>query len=534
MLHIPVSCLKNTAELLELLKAPNPEYDSARRFSRFATREPEFLFFYTLDEESRSVIVPRNIPKSILSDVSVSVADDTSNGVEIPASLSPQFKFRQYQKDYFEGEDGVLAQIDKGETDVSLIVPCGHGKTIMALYLANIFRRNTIVVVTTDNQVRQYKKAVSTYFPDWTCEKFKEKKPLFDITIATYDLLSADRFDTKFFAQFGHVIFDEVHRIGAKTYACIAEKAVCKYRTSLTATFRRRDGLDGIMKHHCGVQLKMDRQSDGALVVPMETGIKMSIAKFRVLEKKALPYKMVQEYSEVVVKDNSGKILVEGAVVKKEHLGENEYSITVTKNTTTVVCEHGKHKIYRYGPISMANVDTFISEHPERNEIIRKLIVREYRHGRVILVLSKRKEFLFNMAELLTSSGIENGVMVSHADEQYKKYCENLGRTPEQQELYCVYECPVILGIDKLAAEALDIERLDTLIYAHPMRDIEQSTGRILREYPEKQKPVVFYLLDDFSIYRTYYFDKKKGALKMFRDLDHTIYKKVYAKDFLK
>ena len=66
------------------------------------------------------------------------------------------------------------------------------------------------------------------------------------------------------------------------------------------------------------------------------------------------------------------------------------------------------------------------------------------------------------------------------------------------------------------------------MIYLHPVKDIEQSIGRILRENPEgncppKKHPIAFFLLDKVNSYTNSYNSKKDGAKKMFLDLGHIV-----------
>ena len=85
---------------------------------------------------------------------------------------------------------------------------------------------------------------------------------------------------------------------------------------------------------------------------------------------------------------------------------------------------------------------------------------------------------------------------MSDKDADYKKYCAKLGRTVKEQEHYIFNETRVILGIDKLAQEGMDAPLFDTLFFLHPIRDIEQAIGRILREAENKKNPVGLWLVD--------------------------------------
>ena len=138
-------------------------------------------------------------------------------------------------------------------------------------------------------------------------------------------------------------------------------------------------------------------------------------------------------------------------------------------------------------------------------------------------MLSKRIDQLYYLGKLLNRYGIANAVFVSDKDPEYKKYCERQGRTVQEQEHYAFNETRVILGIDKLAQEGMDAPLFDTMLFLHPIRDIEQGIGRILREAENKKPPVGFYLIDKINSYHNTFYAKKAGAQRMFLDLGHNV-----------
>ena len=53
-----------------------------------------------------------------------------------------------------------------------------------------------------------------------------------------------------------------------------------------------------------------------------------------------------------------------------------------------------------------------------------------------------------------------------------------------------------------LCKEGLDCPRLDALLIATPFTNaVEQAVGRVQREHPDKPRPVVVDLWDDFSVF---------------------------------
>lgn len=65
----------------------------------------------------------------------------------------------------------------------------------------------------------------------------------------------------------------------------------------------------------------------------------------------------------------------------------------------------------------------------------------------------------------------------------------------KQKDLEDSEYCQVIYGTTSMAAEALNIPRLDTLFLVTPKTRIEQAVGRIQRTFTGKKHPVVV----DFS-----------------------------------
>jgi superfamily II DNA or RNA helicase len=65
----------------------------------------------------------------------------------------------------------------------------------------------------------------------------------------------------------------------------------------------------------------------------------------------------------------------------------------------------------------------------------------------------------------------------------------------------------VVIATYAMAAEALDIKTLTTLIMATPKTDIEQSVGRILRE--KHSSPVVVDIVDSHQLFRNQWTKRK-------------------------
>ena len=118
---------------------------------------------------------------------------------------------------------------------------------------------------------------------------------------------------------------------------------------------------------------------------------------------------------------------------------------------------------------------------------------------RRILILSERRNQLKDFEKYIIEHNIANG--------SYGYYVGGM----KQDDLAKSAEKQIILATYQLAAEGFNVPSLNTIIFASPISDIQQSIGRILREVPEKRKyiPLCIDILDEFSIF------KRKGASRL-------------------
>lgn len=115
-----------------------------------------------------------------------------------------------------------------------------------------------------------------------------------------------------------------------------------------------------------------------------------------------------------------------------------------------------------------------------RNKFIAKLVASACAKGRKVMILSERLEHLRELAKLLPK-GVTRDFYVGGRSE------EELGKAELVQ---------VVLATRQNVEEGLDIPALDTLFYATPVVDPEQSGGRVLRPYEGKRCPAIVDLRD--------------------------------------
>jgi len=179
-------------------------------------------------------------------------------GDPLPFSLSPELKasgkpfgLRAYQKaavDVFHAGGG-----PEGGAGV-LVLPCGAGKTVIGIGCMNSLQTHTLVLTTNGTAVKQWRQELldkTTLTEDDIGLYTGDSKEIKPVTIATYQILTYRRSKEAPFEHFklfeaanwGLVIYDEVHMLPAPVFRAVAELQA-KRRLGLTATLVREDGKE--------------------------------------------------------------------------------------------------------------------------------------------------------------------------------------------------------------------------------------------------------------------------------------------------
>lgn len=382
--------------------------------------------------------------------------------------------------------------------------------TVMALRLSYIRNVQTMIIVPTYYLANQWKESIEK-FTTGTCFILNSSTkgiPIdTDFTIVVTDLFNCRILPKELVSNIGHVILDEAHRMGAETYLPILDEIPAMFRTALTATFRRTDGVHRILKYHFGELLKMTNQFPKPLVYGFETGCEVQgvISKnkphdnFRsFLIQNDIPFK--EDKSTIVYDSNKNEIL---RSIADDLLSRKK----LTKKAYTEI----RGCLKRCEKMSYTLVETFLNNSSQRRKQVISLVKRCLESKRNILFLSKRKDILITLNKIFKD--YQPSLVISETNK----------RSKEEQD-YIQNKCPLILGVNQLAKEGLDVARLDTLIIYLPMADTEQAIGRIARLFKGKKQPIAFYIVDKCPLtYATFNKAKKmfhvngdyKGNIKL-------------------
>lgn len=405
-----------------------------------------------------------------------------SDGTPLRSSIAFQGTPYDYQK-------AIVDQFLTSGGNGLICVPCGRGKTFMAIWTAMRLGKQFLIVVDKEFLLNQWKGELESLVPgikvgilqedlcqigeqisvgkpltvvqlqakcreqglkvgggrDEILTRLKTKLPDFqdkeitpvtyDCTIAMIQTLVQREFPQGLFKGFGFTIFDECHHLGAAHFSKALLKVQTKHMLGLSATPIRDDGLTKVFEWFLGkpVYWEKTREPDPHVVV------------------------QVEQFS----------------------CDDSVYNTIPTD--------------YRGEPV-LARLLTTIVECKQRNERVANLIETIAKDPkRRILVLSERIGHLETLEELLKPSGL------------LMRYY--IGGMKEEEREAGAKEAQVLLASYAMASEAMNIKHLNCVVLASPRKKVEQSTGRILRVQKNQREvhPLIVDVVDSHGVYQGQY-----------------------------
>jgi superfamily II DNA or RNA helicase len=155
-----------------------------------------------------------------------------------------------------------------------LCVPCGYGKTFMALWLALRLKKRFLVVVHKEFLLSQWQRELETLVPGIRLGKVQgplcQIGPEYDGALVMIQTLCGGRdYPPSTFKDFGFAVFDECHHLGAEHFSKSLLKIQCRNMLGLSATPDRSDGLTKVFTWFLGpiVHQIKHRAADDAVQV---------------------------------------------------------------------------------------------------------------------------------------------------------------------------------------------------------------------------------------------------------------------------
>ena len=167
--------------------------------------------------------------------------------------INIKFSLNLKEEQKIPAQHTLSAYREKGGGILSL--PCGFGKTILALYFISELKKKTIVIVHKEFLMNQWVERIKFALPDAKVGIVQGDKCEIegsDIIIGMLQTLSMKEFPSATFDDIGHVIIDECHRIPSRVFSKALLKINCNYMLGLSATPNRKDGLTKVLKWYIG------------------------------------------------------------------------------------------------------------------------------------------------------------------------------------------------------------------------------------------------------------------------------------------
>ena len=378
----------------------------------------------------------------------------------------------------YDYQEAIITKfIDAGGNGL-ICVPCGKGKTFMALSIAARIGKRFIVVVDKEFLMNQWKGEMEALMPGIRIgilqedkkqtgfveevvpsmtelkgrlralqlpvggkkaeliERLRAVEPVvpvrYDCCIAMIQTIAARDFASNEFEDFGLTIFDECHHLGAQHFSKALQKIQTKKMLGLSATPVREDGMSKVFQWFLGEPVYWEKVRE-----PDPT-----------VEVKGVRIKTTDVAYNTVPTDWRGE------------------TVTARLLGNVLGCEDRNREIVRW---------------------IRKIAAEPARR---ILVLSERIGHLNRIEELLKDDGLSMSYYVGGMKESVREEGALSAR--------------ILLASYAMASEAMNIKTLNTVILASPRKHVEQSTGRILRVQVSKRvvQPMIIDIIDDHSMYK--------------------------------
>jgi len=319
-----------------------------------------------------------------------------------------------------------------------LEVPCGAGKTVMALKIISLLKKKTLILVHKEFLMNQWIERICEFLP--TAKVGKIQASTFDIedkdiVIGMIQTLYDKEYTAGTFDSFGLTIVDEVHRIGSEQFSRTLFKTITPYMLGISATVDRKDKLTKVLYMFIGEKIYSKQRDSDDLVCVRGIEFKSTNDAFNMVE--------------------------------LDFRGTPKYSTMITK-----LCE--------YGP---------------RSDFIIKIIgdlLKESENQ--IMVLCHNRSLLTYLYESINHKQLATvGYYVGGMKQA------NLQATEEKQ---------IVLATYAMAAEALDIKTLATLVMVTPKTDITQSVGRILRV--KHENPIIVDIIDGHDLFQNQWTQRKR------------------------
>lgn len=247
-LHISQITLEQELALKTRFTLPNPKYIGAIKAGKIPRWIPQVLAYWEAAEYGMRIPVGGDFDAGKILNT------------EIDCPLSPQKSLEtQFHGNLRLYQVAATEELLRHKIGI-LHVPTGGGKTVMACHIVAARAVRTLVVVPGKTLQQQWADAIAKWLPEASIGGLGGNLPNYsrpDILVAIIN--SAAKMDQYKLDRYEHIVIDECHRAAATSYQKLLGRFCGAYRTGLTATPWRSDGLDDAIRWQLGETIEVER-----------------------------------------------------------------------------------------------------------------------------------------------------------------------------------------------------------------------------------------------------------------------------------
>ncbi|EFN8469425.1 DEAD/DEAH box helicase [Escherichia coli] len=234
--------------LIRLTAFPNPEFYKAQAMRMSVWNKPRVIG--CAENYPQHIALPRGCLDSALSflrynNIAAELIDKRFAWTECNAVFTGNLRAEQ--------EEAVSALL-RYDTGV-LCAPTAFGKTVTAAAVIARRKVNTLILVHRTELLKQWQERLAVFLQVGDSIGIiggGKHKPCGNIDIAVVQSISRHGEVEPLVRNYGQIIVDECHHIGAVSFSAILKETNARYLLGLTATPIRRDGLHPIIFMYCG------------------------------------------------------------------------------------------------------------------------------------------------------------------------------------------------------------------------------------------------------------------------------------------
>jgi len=499
---IPKKELKNVDDIKEELiaKPKMTEYEKEQKMF------PVYL------ENKNELIVPRHYGIKMFGQPK---KDELYHGRDI------KIKFKGQLRDYQKNISDMIFNSYKTNGGGVLTLPCGRGKTIIAIESIVRLQKKTLIIVHKEFLMKQWYRQLQRFTTASIGKIQRDRVDVKgkDVVLAMLKSVSMKEYKKDTFDEFGLTIVDECHHIAAEVYSRSLPKITSKYTLGLSATPRRLDGLSKIFYWHLG----------------------NTIYKEELRKNNNVHVKMYQYTS-----DNKLFKMILNWYTKKPNATKMLTNITLIPERNQLIVDRINERRRRGDYCKMLILSGRREHLSDLKEMVTKSIEEDKAHLKMLYKLKKVYESelvrhtIKNVPPLNINGNIINSYSIEplFSQEELNSKLDKINNELDIYEKAAHHETAyywggmkeaslnesedkdIIFGTYDMASEGLDISSLNTIVLATPKPNVVQSVGRILRLEEYEVSPEVIDIADQLSLF----FNYSKSRIKYYTDSHYHIH----------